>query len=105
MPLGIENQTRNDLLTVGAASITVAVTRARQAIYFRNSSTGGQIITITAGSVRPAVAGYGIMLKPGEVFIDSSTAGITDEFGYRCFQGPYQAIADGAGGALSVFES
>jgi len=104
VPLGIADETRNDAITLSTTSVQVAVGRPRRAIYFRNSSTGVQIITVVPSNVQAAVDGYGIVLKPGESFTDSSVAGENDDNGYRSYQGPYNAISNAAGAILSIFE-
>ena len=104
MPLGIADETRNDAITLTNTSVQVAVGRPRRAIYFRNSSAGVQVITVVPSNIQAAVDGYGIVLKPGEFFMDSSVAGENDDNGYRCYQGPYQAISTAAGAILSIFE-
>ena len=88
--------------------MVISYPRTRRAIILRNSSAGGQIITIVASDVQSAVSGYGIMLKPGESYTDSSVGNPDDpnEVQYTAFAGQYSAITDGAaGGLLSIFES
>ena len=81
--------------TVGTSSVNVLPDQKRVLYSIVNSSTGGQVITLNLGRV--AVAGAGIVLAPGQAWVDSNGEG------YECYQGPIQAIASGAGGAASVF--
>ena len=88
---------RNDLVSVGATSVRVSFERLRKVIYIKNTSTGGQVITIRLDS-GAAVAGYGVVLGVNETLIDSNTEG------YMCYQGEINAIASAAGGQVSVME-
>jgi len=93
---------RNELIAVGTSAVVIADSRAesvpRKALYVRNSSTGGQDVTVLPSNARSAVALYGIVLKPGESWVDSTSEG------YKCWQGSVSAIASAAGGQVSVFE-
>ena len=82
-------------VTVGTTSISILPDQKRRIYTVVNSSTGGQYITLNLGRV--AVAGAGIYLAPGQAWVDSNGEG------YECFQGPIQAVASGAGGAVAVF--
>lgn len=88
---------RNDLITVGTASVNIAEGVPRQAIVIRNSSTAAQEITLNLG-FNVAVANKGIVLKAGESFTDSTSEG------YVCYQGQITAIASAANGQVSVME-
>jgi hypothetical protein len=84
-------------VTVGASSVEVLSyggNRARKVFVFTNSSTGAQTITLSFGV--PAVAGQGIPLKVGEKYGEA----VGD--GFDCYQGTINAIADAAGGQISV---
>jgi hypothetical protein len=92
--------TRNDLVTVGTSSVIISQYPngvPRRLIYIRNSSTGGQTITISFGN-SVAVALYGVVLAAGESVADQS------QEGYQCFQGVVSAVADGANGQVSIYE-
>lgn len=71
---------------------------ARKMCYFRNTSTGGQVITLTFSDTDVAVAGTGIVLNVGEYIIDS------DSENYKCWQGKVSAIASAVGGSLAVMQ-
>jgi hypothetical protein len=88
---------RNELVSVGTSSVQVANATPRVALAITNSSSGQQVITVNFG-FSSAVAGKGVVLQPGQTITDS------DQPPYKCFQGVITAIADGAGGQVSVFE-
>lgn len=92
---------RNDVITVGATSVNVSPDKSntpggRTLISMYNGSAAGQKITISFGV--PSVATKGFVLSPGQSVIDSNSEG------YKCYQGTINAIADGAGGSLSILE-
>ena len=92
-----EERSRNEQITVGTTSTEIAPARCRSVIFIRNTSTGGQVITVCMG-FEQAVANAGIVLEPGEVFCDSNSEG------YICWQGVITAISDTSGGKLSIYE-
>jgi hypothetical protein len=89
--------TRNEAVAVGAASIEVSPAQERKVYTMKNNSAGAQRITLSYGPIA-AVFGAGIILEPGDV-VDEADGDF-----FRCFRGPIQAIASGAGGILAVFE-
>ena len=89
--------TRNDLVSVGITSVTIADANPRNAIAITNSSTAAQVITVNFGFSQ-AVAGKGIVLQAGQTITDS------DQPPYKCYQGVITAISDAASGQLSIFE-
>ena len=94
---------RNDSVTVGTTSVEVAATRqgksgARKVIHLTNNSTAGQTITVVFSDSEVAVAGIGIVLKPGSTVTDSISQG------YVPWQGKISGIADAASGSLAVYE-
>lgn len=93
-----DNLTRQELVSVGTASVRAADNVPRRVLFIRNSSTGAQIITISLSGAGPAVANVGIPLSPGDSFVDSDTEG------YQCYQGVVNAISSIAGGQISVYE-
>lgn len=98
----LQDTARNDLVTIGTTSTIASFARQvdqmpRRAYTIRNTSTGGQVITVNLG-LSQAVANNGIVLNPNESFSDSS------ETGYECFQGTITAISDLADGKLSIME-
>ena len=97
MSLNDYSQARNDQVSVGASSTIIEQeNNQRKAIVLRNSSTGGQIISISFGELS-AVASNGIVLSPGQAFSDA------DSENYTCWKGRIQAISSAVGGVLSVF--
>lgn len=89
---------RNVAITVDATSLQVAdVNYGRKVLYMRNSSTGGQLISITMGTTA-AILNAGITLSTGQNFADSNSEG------YTVWTGQVQAISSAAGGILSLFE-
>lgn len=91
--------TRAELATIGATSVQVcAVSPYRKALYFHNSSTAGQIITLNLGST-PAVANAGIVLNPTQSFA------WTEDIALPVWKGGVTVIADGAAATLSIFEA
>lgn len=97
----IQDEARNDKVTVGTTSQVIAFARTeanpRKTILIRNISTSDQIITINMG-LSQAQNDTGIVLKPNESFSDST------ETGYKCFQGTISAISDTADGVLAILE-
>ena len=89
----------NSTITVGATSVKASLAKNRKSYVFRNSSTGGQVITLAFSNFSPAVANNGIVLQAGQFVADSNSQG------YFCWSGEVQAIADGAGATLSVMEA
>ena len=90
---------RNEQQTIGTASVAIAPPRfgRRISISLYNASTSGQKITVKFGQ-DAAVAGEGYVLNAGVSITDANSEG------YECYQGTIQAIADAAGGALSIVE-
>jgi hypothetical protein len=90
---------RAEVTTVGATSIQVcAVSPYRRALYFHNSSTAGQVITLNLG-LTPAVANAGIVLNPTQSFA------WTEDLALACWKGGVTVIADAAAATLSIFEA
>lgn len=94
-----ENPIRNDSVTVDAASQVISVPQSRKNIYLRNTSVGGQVITVTFSNKQAAVANYGYVLNPGE-YISDTDSGTT----YECWDGYVLAIASANGGQLTIVE-
>lgn len=94
-----EEATRNESLTIGATAQTVFRREGSGELLelvLRNSSTGGQTISLTFSDQQVAVDKQGIVLAAGQAYVASR-----DE-NYRVWQGSITAIADGAGAVLSV---
>lgn len=93
------NETRNEKITVGTSSTLVSEANPnRKLIYIKNTSTGGQTITVCFSDAKPATLNEGIVLSPGQDIIDS------DSMGYECYKGTITAISDASGGQLSIYE-
>ena len=91
-------QARSEQVTVNHTSSVISyVNEDRKAAVYRNSSTGGQNITLSFGEVA-AVSGQGIVLAPGQSFSDS------DSENYLSWKGKINAISSADGGLLSIFE-
>jgi hypothetical protein len=90
---------RNVLVSVGTASVQVSPppVAERKVYSIINSSSGGQVITVNLG-FQAAVANQGVVLQPGQAWVDSSGEG------YKCFQGPITAISSAASGQVSIME-
>lgn len=88
---------RNEVVAVSTSSVVICRAARRQAIAIRNSSTGAQVITLHLG-FGLAIANQGIVLRPGESFVDSNVEG------YEVFQGEITAISDAVNGQVSIFE-
>lgn len=90
-------ESRNDLLDVHNTNVVISQATERVRLYLRNSSTGGQVITINLG-YNEAVALQGIVLKAGDSFVDSNSGN------YQVWQGVITAIGSAANGKLSIME-
>jgi hypothetical protein len=90
----LENS-RNEAVTVGAASVLVEVAKFRREIILTNTSTAAQNITISFGT--PAQAGRGVVLTPYAVYYANPNQD------FSVWSGEIFAIASAAGGTLSVF--
>jgi len=99
LEMGLEqNYARNQVLTIGTTEVLVSDKKQRKALYLRNTSTVGQIITIAFDNLNAVTAGQGIILSPGEFLTDSNNAD------YKVWNGEIKAIATAAGATLSVME-
>lgn len=89
--------TRNESVSVGTSNVLISNSNTRRKVlYFKNTSTAAQIISVSYGDV--AVAGQGFVLQPNEYIIESMSEG------YIVFQGTVNAISSAAGGTLAVQE-
>jgi hypothetical protein len=93
-------QFRNESVAVDTTSIQIAPLLAkegeREVIVIKNTSTGGQKITISIHAT--AIAGAGIVLNPNETWTESI------ESTYKPAKEDYNVISDGAGGQIAFFE-
>lgn len=95
-----ETYSINTTATVGATASKISVSKRRKVLYYRNTSTAAQVITIVfdnlaGGSI---VAGSGFVLSPGEFIQDSKSEG------YEPWNGEVWAIASAAGATLAITE-
>lgn len=88
---------RNAQVTVGTSTQNVLKPKPRKVLSLRNSSTGGQVITLQIGEIA-AVLNEGVVLSPGQAWTENTSEG------YECWDGSVQAISTAAGGVLSIFE-
>lgn len=91
--------TYNNLVTVNAASTKVlGIDPNRDEFYIRNSSAGGQVITVVlGGSQTAAVANTGIVLAAGAYIQDSTM------LGHTCFTEEVYVISSAPAGQISVY--
>lgn len=88
---------RSETVPVGNSSTLISSPKPRKLLYFFNSSTGGQVLTIVLAP-QPAVAGAGVVLQPNTGYMESESEG------FKVYGGTINAIASAAGGQLSVME-
>lgn len=89
-----------DLVAVGTSSVKIiekAQAEERQQLVVRNSSTGGQVITLFPANNQVAVANKGIVLSVGQAWVEANSEG------FECWQGEIQAISNSASGQVSLF--
>ncbi len=94
---------RNEALVVTTTSIEASATRqgksgARNVIHLTNNSTAGQTLSLVFSDSEVAVAGTGIILKPGATVTDSVSQG------YVPWQGKISVISSAAAASLSIYE-
>jgi hypothetical protein len=98
----IRRQYRNDVIAVGTTAVAVRPQLIQEGdcevLALKNTSTGGQKITIAQGLGRVAVSGSGIVLAPSESWTE--THGDAFSVGHE----PISAVSDGAGGTLAIYE-
>ena len=92
---------RNEKITVGTAAIVISDEKqnsqfTRNSIIIINTSTGGQVITLSIDN--EAVSGQGIQLTAGGVWQDSKDSG------YLPTQRQITAISTLAGGTIALQE-
>ena len=91
--------TRDVSVSVGASSVELSPLMnnyARDILVITNTSTGGQVISIGVG--QDAVAGLGIVMQPGQSYIESLDSAFTPT------NDRITAIASAAGGASTIHE-
>lgn len=92
---------RNEAVSVGTTAFQLAPLvkeGEREIISIKNTSTGGQKVTIAQGIGQTAVSGSGIVLNAGESWVESieSTFAPSNE--------PYSIVADAANATIAFFE-
>jgi len=95
-----ETYTINETQTIGATATKISVSKRRKVLYYRNTSTAAQVITIVFDNLKGSamVAGSGFVLSPGEFIQDSISEG------YKPWNGEVWAIASAAGATLAISE-
>jgi hypothetical protein len=97
----MKRNNRNESLTIGTTALVVSVEKnnenaIRESIIIINTSTAGQIITLSINA--EAVAGQGIVLHSGGSWIDSADSG------YLPTQHSITAISSAVGGTIAIQE-
>lgn len=92
----MEEDIRNDLITVGTTPVLVCEERNRLEINLSNVSAAAQQITLSFG--QEAVFGYGVVLLPYAVYWATVT------MGFKPTRGKIWAVASAAGAQLSIME-
>lgn len=70
----------------------------REVISIKNTSVGGQKITIAIGLGATAISGAGIVLNPGESWVESI------ESTFKPSEEPYSIVSDAVGGTIAFYE-
>jgi hypothetical protein len=98
MDTSYEDYARNEIISVGATSQVILNTDnpRRKVLFIRNTSTGGQVITLNFGGTT-AVANQGVVLQVLDAYIESD-----DGTSFQCFNGQITAISSAGGGQLSI---
>lgn len=90
---------RNMSQTIGTSPVVVSeelIGQQRNVIVITNTSSGGQVITISASD--EAVAGKGIVISPGGQYVDSADSG------YKPTNTRITAVSNLAGGTIAIHE-
>jgi len=95
-----ETGTINELATVGGTAQLISISKRRKLLYFRNTSTAAQVVTIAFDNLNGAsmIVGTGFVLAPGEYIQDSKSEG------YSPWNGEVWAIASAAGATIAISE-
>lgn len=94
-----EEFSRQEVLTIGAiTAVLVSLAKRRTSFYLRNTSTGGQIISLSMSNKDLATAGNGVVLNPNDTYAESNGEG------FICWNGKITAISNLAGATLSIIE-
>jgi len=84
---GNEQYVRNEVFAATATSQVVCQPNFRSVLYFRNNDAA-QVVTLAFGS-SVAVANYGVVLQPGQAYIESNSEG------FQTYTGTVSIIATG----------
>jgi len=96
VPIITGEDIRNDLVTVSNSSVLVSDAKFRREIFLTN--IGATTVTLSIGK-SPAVAGFGVAIKPGLTYFASFS------LGFLPTQEAIYAIGDGVAAAnLAVYE-
>lgn len=85
-------------IAVGLSAVTIQAASDRKMFYIRNTSTGGERISIQLSNVTVPVDNTGVILNAGDFVTDSNN------FDYKVWTGKITAICNGAGGTISYIE-
>jgi len=94
-------QNRNESVSVGTTAFQLTPLLKdgeRIVISIKNTSLGGQKVSISIGLGQTAVAGTGITLNPSESWTESMDSGFNPAYE------PFSIVADGAGATISFYE-
>lgn len=84
--------------TIGATAVEVAPAKRRKALYIKNTSSGGQTISLMFSNNDTAVANTGYVLGVNDVLVESNSEG------FVCWNGRIMGISSAAGGTISIVE-
>ena len=97
--MGLEQDNSiNKNVTIGATSINISPKKNRKTFYVRNISAAAQVVTIALDNVNVAVVNVGVVLAPGEYFVETTSDG------YKAWTGDIKAVASAAGAVVTVME-
>jgi len=88
----------NYAVTLAITSAVISGKKHRKSYVIRNTSTAGEVISLSLANETIAVAGSGIVLNPNEYIADSNSGT------YKCWSGDIQALATAATATLAVTE-
>jgi hypothetical protein len=96
-----EYANRNDSVSVGTTEFQLLPLRpeGQRIVYsIKNTSTGGQKITLAFGIDVTAISGKGVQLNPGESWVESV------ETTFQPTHEPVHIVSDNAGGLIAIYE-
>jgi hypothetical protein len=95
----MEEEERNDEVTVGATPILICTERTRQELNLANISAGGQVVKLIIGKQPTAFTGAG-----GVYLIPTMTYWATSAMGFKPTNKAIWAVASAAGAVVAVLE-